>query len=108
MADLCSAGLILTSRMLLALIIERFMTLKRQESAMFSRFDLLERVTLPPTDDYGKLFKGWKHYFRLLYGARRDTIYQSNLTAMAYYEVNLAFIDQEMARKLREMRFECT
>ena len=94
--------------MLLALIIERYMTLKRQESAVFSDFDLLEQDTLPLTDEYGKLFRGWTHHFRLLYEARCDTFYQTNLTAMAYYDVNLAFMDKDMARKLRDMRFNST
>ena len=51
--------------MLLALIIERYMTLKRQESAVFSKFDLLEQDTLRLTDEFGKLFRGWTHHFRL-------------------------------------------
>ena len=92
--------------MLLALIIERYMTLKRQESAVFSKFDLLEQDTLPLTDEYGKLFRGWTHHFRLLHEARRDTFYKSNLISMAYYDVNLANMDKDMARKLREMRFK--
>ena len=97
--------------MRLAPIIERYMSLKRQENALYNEFDLMCRNTPLPIEDYGQLFGIFSALFRLLHDTRNSDLSQMYLTRMVDCGAELAAVDRvmaEIAKKTEETRIKST
>ena len=110
-ADLKSIGLQYRSKMSLAPIIERYMSLKRQESTLCSEFISMTRNTPLPLEDYTEILGVFTALLALLRDEEKPSLAQ---TYLAYIESNgaeLAALDEvmtEIARKTQETRAKCT
>lgn len=97
--------------MRLAPIIERYMSLKRQQIALYNEFDLMRRNTPLPTEEYSELLPLFHASFYLLHETRHSSFFQRSLTAMEQYGAELAAVDDvmaEIAKKTQETRTKST
>lgn len=97
--------------MRLAPIIERYMSLKRQQIALYNDFDLVRRNTPVSTEEYSELLTLFHASFYLLHETRHFSFFQMNLTAMEQYGAELAAVDEvmaEIAKKTQETRTKST
>ena len=87
------------------------MNLKRQESAVNSEFDLMEKKTSSQIEDYSYYLELFTIHLRLLRQQRLSALFQYNLDGMAENEANLAAMDKVMAenaKKIHETRIKST
>lgn len=95
----CSAGLPHRSKMHLAPIIERYMDLKRQESAVYSDFDLMELRTSVPADEYYEVSAILSANIGLLHEPAFSGLSQSLQSNIATHEAELAAMNALLLEK---------
>ena len=110
-ADLCSTDLPNRSNMHLAPIIERYMDLKRQESAIYSDFDLMQLRTSVSADEYNEVSALLSANIGLLRDPDFSALYQEHLAHIAIHEAELAAMNAlilEKWEKTQEMHKKST
>lgn len=78
-------------------IIERYMSLRRQQTALYNEFDLMMRRTPLPIEKYGEFLGSFRGSFTLLHETRHSSTFQICLTAMEEFRAELAAVDDVIA-----------
>lgn len=110
-ADLCSTDLPNRSNMHLAPIIERYMDLMRQESAVYSDFDLMELRTSVSAREYDEVSALLSANIGLLRDPDFSALSQLHLYHIAVHEAELAAMNAlllEKWEKTQEMQKKST
>ena len=97
--------------MSLAPIIERYMSLKRQESTLCSEFVSMTRNTPLPLEDYTEIFGIFSALLALLRDEENPAVARTYLAHIEYHGAELAALDAvmaEIAKKTQETRDKCT
>ena len=92
-------------------IIERYMSLKRQETVLLSEFDAMNQNTPLPFDDYNKIFGIFSALLALLCDTEDPVLIRLYSATLDDYGAELAALDEvmaEVAKKTQETRVKST